>query len=245
MLSRVTALAGIALVVATLGGAAVAGAGEIPRASGDAPQRTASPMADGQRDMKTLEWLPTEIQPSPSPTVTIVPVRSLDPATPSGPPFPEPIGGLRVYDHAGVLGARTIISLMLSIAVIEARTGAQVVVYTQVKPASDTVAKAEADAMALMDQWGVGRRGIDDGLVILLDLDDSRCHGQVQLYAGPGFRAAYLSNEERQHIFDADMVPALRSCDIDAAMLTAMHSITAATMVERTAEPSGSLAPGG
>ena len=32
-------------------------------------------------------------------------------------------------------------------------------------------------------------------------------HGQVQLYAGPGFEAAYLSNEERQAIFENDMLP--------------------------------------
>ena len=44
----------------------------------------------------------------------------------------------------------------------------------------------------LMDQWGVGRKGFDDGLVILFDLDRSRQHGQVQLYAGPGFRATFL-----------------------------------------------------
>ena len=44
------------------------------------------------------------------------------------------------------------------------------------------------NARALMDQWGVGRKGFDDGLVILFDLDEQRCHGQVQLYAGPGLR---------------------------------------------------------
>ena len=38
-----------------------------------------------------------------------------------------------------------------------------------------------------MDQWGVGRKGFDDGLVILFDLNENDpCHGQVQLYAGPG-----------------------------------------------------------
>ena len=38
-----------------------------------------------------------------------------------------------------------------------------------------------------MDQWGVGRAGFDDGLVILFDLHEGdTCHGQVQLYAGPG-----------------------------------------------------------
>ena len=79
------------------------------------------------------------------------------------------------------------------------------------------------DAIALMDQWGVGRAGIDDGLVILFDLhENDPCHGQVQLYAGPGYAASYLSNAERQAIFDDDMLPMLRECDLDGALLTAM-----------------------
>ena len=69
---------------------------------------------------------------------------------------------------------------------------------------------AEAHAQALMDQWGVGRRGFDDGLVILYDLDPSLVHGQVQLFAGPGYRATFLSNEERQAIFDERHAAAAR-----------------------------------
>jgi hypothetical protein len=34
----------------------------------------------------------------------------------------------------------------------------------------------------------VGRRGFDDGLGILFDMDESLCHGQVQLDAGAGSR---------------------------------------------------------
>ena len=61
-----------------------------------------------------------------------------------------------------------------------------------------------------MDQWGVGRKGFDDGLVILFDIDPSLVHGQVQLYGGPGYRAAFLDNSEKQRIFDEDMLPLLR-----------------------------------
>ncbi len=94
---------------------------------------------------------------------------------------------------------RTEADATATIAGIEARTGAEVVVYTQVKPESDTPEEAERDAIALMDQWGVGRAGFDDGLVILFDMDETGgCHGQVQLYAGPGYRATFLTNEERQ-----------------------------------------------
>ena len=58
--------------------------------------------------------------------------------------------------------------------------------------------RPSARARALIDQWGVGRKGFDDGLAIFFDIDPSLVHGQVQLYAAPGFEAAYLSNSERQ-----------------------------------------------
>ena len=80
-----------------------------------------------------------------------------------------------------------------------------------------------------MDQWGVGRAGFDDGLVLLFDLrEDDPCHGQVQLYAGPGYAAKFLSNSERQAVFENDMLPLLQRCDLDGALLTAMQKVDAA-----------------
>ncbi len=77
-----------------------------------------------------------------------------------------------------------------------------------------------------MDQWGVGRAGVDDGLVILFDLhENDPCHGQVQLYAGPGFRETWLSNEDRQRDLRERHAAALRQCDMDGALLVAMDKI--------------------
>ena len=147
-------------------------------------------------------------------------------AVAEGPPFPEPVDGQAVYDTAGVLRNETKASVEQTIDEIEARTGAEVVVYTQLVPSGVTTLQAEMDAIALMDEWGVGRAGIDDGLVILFDLhENDPCHDQVQLYAGPGYAATYLSNAERQAIFDDDMLPYLRECDLDGALLTAMDKV--------------------
>ncbi|MEA2536425.1 MAG: uncharacterized protein QOF11_659 [Chloroflexota bacterium] len=150
----------------------------------------------------------------------------------AGPPYPPPVTGQRVYDTARVLAPGTIAEAERISRAIEDRTGAQVVVYTQLKPESDTPDAAEADAIALVDQWGIGRKGFDDGLVILFDLDESLRHGQVQLYAGPGFRTAFLTNEERQAIYDNDMLPLLRGGDLDGAVLAAMNKIDQAATVE-------------
>ena len=148
-------------------------------------------------------------------------------AVAAGPPFPDPVAGQYVYDQAGVFRPDTVAKVQDQIQAIRDRTGAEIVVYTQVAGASVTETRAENDAQALMDQWGVGRRGFDDGLVILFDLDLTKVHGQVQLYAGPGYRAAFLSNAERQAIFDTDMLPLLRAGDLDGALLVAMDRVDA------------------
>jgi len=145
----------------------------------------------------------------------------------AGPPFPDPVDNQAVYDTAEVLTAETEATVEAAIDKVEAETGAEVVVYTQLVPDGITAAKAEADAIALMDQWGVGRAGVNDGLVILFDLKESDpCHGQVQLYAGKGYRETWLSNEDKQRVFENDMLPKLRECDLDGALLAAMDKVS-------------------
>ncbi|MFN8620698.1 MAG: TPM domain-containing protein [Chloroflexota bacterium] len=178
-----------------------------------APQRTPKPVGDN---------VVPDIGPTPEP----------------GPPWPAPRPGVRVYDYAGLFSDATILDVAGAISDIEARTGAQIVVYTQVKPSAGSSSAAEADARSLMDTWGVGRKGYDDGLVILFDitqLDEKNCHGQVQLYAGPGYRASYLTNEDRQRIFDQAIRPNLANnvCDFDSALLAAMDRIDEVATPER------------
>ena len=55
-------------------------------------------------------------------------------ATAAGPPFPNPVDNRAVYDEAGVLRAETIAKVEAMIDEIESRTGAEVVVYTQLVP---------------------------------------------------------------------------------------------------------------
>jgi uncharacterized membrane protein YgcG len=157
-------------------------------------------------------------------------------ATPAaGPPYPDAVTGQRVYDYAAIFSPDTITEAERIIAGIEARTGAQVAVFTQVKPESDDLDKANADARALMDQWGVGRKGFDDGLVILFDMQDNLRHGQVSLYAGSGYRAAFLTDSERQAIFDDDMKPLLADGDLDDGLMVGLRDIDANATPEHAA----------
>jgi uncharacterized membrane protein YgcG len=155
-------------------------------------------------------------------------------APPAGPPFPEPEIDRAVYDLAGVFSPETIAAVEGTIDRIEERTGAELVVYTQVVD-SATTSETEGHALALINQWGVGRKGFDDGLAIFFDFEPGRSSGQVQLYAAPGFAATYLTNSERQSIFENDMLPHLRADQWDAALLAAVDRIDEVATPENAA----------
>lgn len=155
----------------------------------------------------------------------------------AGPPFPPPVNDVVVYDYAELFSPETESLATRTIVDIEQRVGAEVVVYTQYKPGS-TTESTEQDAIALVDQWGVGRAGFDDGLAILVNMNRQVCvpnasgNGQVQLYAGPGYRATFLSNPQRQDLYENDMLPLLVECDFDGALQVAMRRIDAAATAE-------------
>jgi uncharacterized membrane protein YgcG len=156
-------------------------------------------------------------------------------APPAGPPYPDAETGRTVYDYAGLFSPGIVTEAERIIAGIEQRTGAQVRVYTQVKPESDTLEAANADARALMDQWGVGRKGFDDGLVILFDMQANLWQGQASLTAGSGYQAAFLTDEERQAIFDEDMEPLLSAGYMDSGLLVVLREIDANATPEHAA----------
>ena len=85
----------------------------------------------------------------------------------------------------------------------------------------------------------MGRQGFDDGLAILMNVYTDAAgsvHGQVQLYAAPGFRALYLTNEERQRIFEDDMLPLLREQRFDDAVLVALARVDTVATAENAAK---------
>ncbi len=142
----------------------------------------------------------------------------------AGPPFPDPVAGQAVYDPAGAIAADTERALETQIDQIEGRTNAEIVVYLQVDP-SLTEEENLNKTKALMDQWGVGRRGFDDGLVILLGLAPDLRHGRISLYGGSGFTAAYLDPNALSAVIQDDMVPRARDGDIDGALVAALNTI--------------------
>ena len=148
--------------------------------------------------------------------------------------FPDPVKGQAVYDPAGALDPGIEGALETRIDAIEARSGAELAIYIQVDD-SATPESNLADAQALLDQWGVGRAGFDDGLVILISFESNLRHGQAHFYAGAGFLRGYLSQGDLQSVFDEVILPSAGQGQIGGGLIQAVELIDAAITPAATA----------
>lgn len=140
------------------------------------------------------------------------------------PPFVDPVEDRAVYDEAGVLRAEVVAELEQRIDAIEAATGAEIVVYTHVNPGISEDQNL-ADAAALIDEWGIGRAGFDDGLVLMVGLQENRVNGRVSLFGGSGFINQHIDEDGLQGLIDNEFVPRARDGDLNAATLDTIEAV--------------------
>ena len=142
----------------------------------------------------------------------------------AGPPFPAPENDRAVYDTAEMLSADAEARLEERIDAIEAETGAEIVVYTQ-HDADISEDENLSNAGALIDEWGIGRSGFDDGLVLLVALDPDPGESRVSLFGGSGFLGAYANEDALTQIIDESFVPSARAGDFDGAALNTIEAL--------------------
>ncbi|HEX6139326.1 MAG TPA: TPM domain-containing protein [Candidatus Limnocylindria bacterium] len=148
--------------------------------------------------------------------------------------FPPPTENQAVYDPAGALTAEDEALLEQQIDAIEQRSGAETAIYVRIDRSVNDDSNL-ADARRLMDEWGVGRRGYDDGLVIMLTFEDASFqHGVVSTYAGSGFLGAYLGRDAQQAVREQAIIPAIREGNPGAGLIAAMVLVDAAVTPSAT-----------
>ena len=153
----------------------------------------------------------------------------------AGPPFPDPVEDQAVYDEAGMLSAAAIDQIEGLIDAMEAEVGAEMVVYTQHAPDISEDRNFE-NARALVDQWGIGRAGFDDGVVLMIALDPDPGESRVSLFGGSGFVNSYASEEQLQAIVDDVFVPLAVSGQREQAIVDTVRAVTETTSPEVRAE---------
>lgn len=150
-------------------------------------------------------------------------------------PNPAPAIELRLLDAAGIFSSGEVAELSAKIERIWRGQNLDVLVATRVAPDRGSVEQTEEDAKNIGNnaRVGIGARG---GLVVLFNLDESKCHGQAQIYADDRLRAV-ASNADRQTLFDVFMKPKLKDCDIYGATNIAIDDTTAIANGDRSVLP--------
>jgi uncharacterized membrane protein YgcG len=135
--------------------------------------------------------------------------------------------GVYVYDLAEIWDQSTEDRAQAIVEGIRTRTQAEIAILSWPSDEFDVSTEtARADAIIVMDTWGVGREGVNDGLVVLFDMDrGSKDHGQIFAYAGKGFRDLYLAQDESDALVNDDMLPKARDGDIDGALLAGLERL--------------------
>jgi hypothetical protein len=139
--------------------------------------------------------------------------------------FPPPVDDQAIYDPAGAISPAIEEVLESQIDQIEARSGAELVVYVRIEPAATDDSNL-ADARRLIDEWGIGRAGFDDGMDILLSFDDDTFqHGVLSTFAGSGFLASYMGEGAQTALRDEVIIPAIQQGELGGGLVAALDTI--------------------
>ena len=122
-----------------------------------------------------------------------------------------------VNDYANVLSAETINSLENKIKALEASTTDQVAVVTIKSLGDDTV---ESYAVDLFKLWGIGQKGHDNGVLLLIAIDEHK----MRIEVGYGLEGA-LTDIQTKTIIDKIITPAFKSGDYNRGVIDGTNAI--------------------
>lgn len=133
--------------------------------------------------------------------------------------FPALTG--RVVDRADILPAADEARIVAKAAALDRATGHQLVVVTIPSLGGRAIAEY---SRALGNRWGVGRKGADDGVLLVVAPTERK----VRIEVGKGLETT-LTNAEAQRIIDTGILPAFRSGDfvdgIDRGVDGVIHDV--------------------
>lgn len=116
-----------------------------------------------------------------------------------------------VVDTANALSASTRATLREQALQLQARKGAQLQVLVVPSVGDDGI---EAYAQRVFEQWQLGRPGVDDGVLLLVAVQDRR----VRIQTGYGLEGT-IPDAYAARIIDKAIVPRLREGDLDQGLL--------------------------
>lgn len=135
----------------------------------------------------------------------------------------------RVTDLTRTLSAGSIARIEQQLAAFEAEKGAQIAVLMVSTVQPETI---EQYAVRAFEQWQLGRKGIDDGVLLVIAKDDRK----LRIEVGYGLEGV-LSDAMSKRIISDDIVPHLKRGDFDAGISAGVSRILAVVSGEALPPP--------
>jgi len=135
----------------------------------------------------------------------------------------------RVTDLTRTLSAGSIAKLEQQLSAFEAQKGAQVAVLLVPTVQPETI---EQYAVRAFEQWRLGRKGIDDGVLLVIAKDDRK----LRIEVGYGLEGV-LTDATSKRIISDDIVPHLKRGDFDAGVSAGVSRIVAVVSGEALPPP--------
>jgi uncharacterized protein len=142
-----------------------------------------------------------------------------------------PVPELRspVTDLTGTLTADQVAALDAKLRAFEAQKGSQIAVLIVTTTEPEAI---EQYALRVAESWQLGRKGVDDGALALVALQDRR----VRIEVGYGLEGA-LPDAIANRIIDEDVVPQFRRGDVHGGIATAVDRMMRVIDGEPLPEP--------
>jgi len=133
----------------------------------------------------------------------------------------------RVTDTTGTLDAAAIARIEAPLAALESAKGSQIAVLVIPTTGGESI---EAYAVRAFEQWGIGRKGVDDGLLLVVARDDRT----VRIEVGYGLEGA-VPDAIAHRVIQEYLVPKFRSGDFAGGIEAAVTAL--ARLVQGEALP--------
>ncbi|MDG3497323.1 MULTISPECIES: TPM domain-containing protein [Pseudanabaena] len=134
-------------------------------------------------------------------------------------PNPRKTNGTWVSDVANILSAETESRINQRITQLEARNGSEVAVVTV--PDISPLASPKAYATQLFNTWGIGKRGLDNGVLLLISVNERR----LEIETGRGLTSR-LSNAQVTQIIETKIKPEFKLRKFDQGTINGVEEIT-------------------
>ena len=150
--------------------------------------------------------------------------------------FPDkPVPPRLVNDYAGILSEREVSTLEHKLVLFNDSTSTQISIVI----VKDLKGYAKADyAQRLTEKWGIGQKGLNNGLLILIKPSSGNSRGEVQIATGYGLEGA-IPDLTCAQIVDNEIIPAFRNGDYYGGLDKATNTLMALARGEYTADQYG------